>query len=256
MNAFVAALVAAGFAGALLAQGPTEKLISKAGSNLTYHGGPVVVTAKVVDIFWGPSFANAASPDHTYATTLESFRNQFGTSGTYNVITQYSHIQLSNLGTGTTDWFDPSTPPTNVTDAAVQAEIVAYLANHPFDSSTVYEVFLPSTSYSSNGGSTSCGGPSLAYCSYHGQFTSSGRDVKYSVQPYPSCSGCTVSGWTSARTQETFVCRDTLNTVTDPDFNAWFDASGSEAASKCSAPPFGSTAACCVWSNKASACVC
>jgi hypothetical protein len=207
----------------------------------TYHGGPVIVSAKVVDIFWGPGFSNPASPDYAYAQSLAAFRNQFGTSPEYNVITQYyqivggvrQYIQLSNLGSGTADWFDASTPPTNVTDAAVRSKIQTYLATHPFNNSTVYEVFLPSSSYSSNGTSTSCGGPSLAYCEYHSYFTSGGSTIKYTVQPYASCSGCKVSGWTAAQSQEHLVSVSTRNTVTNPLLNAWYDATGAELGDKC-----------------------
>src|SRR6185295_11529383 len=168
-----------------------DKQILRAGANLRYHNGPVITSAKVVFIFWGPSFSNAASPDFAYAQTLQGFRNQFGTTPEYNTITQYSGIQLANLGTGTADWFDTSTPPTNVTDAIVQSKVNQYLSTHTFNASTVYEVVIPSTSYSSSGSSTSCGGPSLAYCAYHGWIGSGTTTAtKYSVQPYPSCSGC------------------------------------------------------------------
>lgn len=34
---------------------------AQSGNNLVYSGGPVIVSAKVVFIFWGPSFADAAS---------------------------------------------------------------------------------------------------------------------------------------------------------------------------------------------------
>ena len=94
------------------------------GSNLTYHsGGKVLRNAHVVMIFWG-SFPSG------YTTNMQNFRNQFGTTGEYNTITQYyqivgvtqSFIQLANLGSGTPDMFDTSTPPTNVTDADVQAK--------------------------------------------------------------------------------------------------------------------------------------
>ncbi len=70
----------------------------------------------------------------------------------------------TNLGGGAPDWFDTTTPPTNMTDAKVQAEVTKYLTTHTYNSSTIYEVILPSTSYSSSGGSTSCDGPSLADC--------------------------------------------------------------------------------------------
>jgi len=239
------------------------------GFNLTYHSrGPVILSAKVVFIFWGPSFQNPSSPDYQYAQTLIAFRNQFGTTPEFNVITQYyqnlgsgnQFIQLTNLGSGTPDWFDTSTPPTNVTDAIVQGEVNAYLASHSFNASTVYEVVIPSTSYSSDGSSTSCGGPNLAYCAYHGYFTSGSNAVKYSIEPYPSCSGCQVSGWTAVQNQEHFVCHETREAVTDPQLNAWYDIQGNEADDKCawSPTPFIGTGGYSYqyeWSNASRACV-
>jgi hypothetical protein len=239
------------------------------GQNLVYHtGGPVIPVAKVVCIFWGPSFNDTASPDYTYAQTLISFRNQFGTTPEYNVITQYyqnlgsgnQHIQQSNLALNTGDWFDTSTPPTNVTDAAVQGEVLLYLSSHAFDDSTIYEVFIPSSSYSSSGSSTSCGGPNLVYCAYHGYFSSGGNTVKYSIEPYPSCSGCSVSGWTAVQNQEHFVCHETREAVTDQQLNAWFDHRGNEADDKCawSPTPFFGTGGYGYqyeWSNAAGGCV-
>src|SRR5205823_2802852 len=48
--------------------------------NLTNHGGPVITSAHLVFIFWGASFNNVGSADNVYATTLQAFRNQFGTT--------------------------------------------------------------------------------------------------------------------------------------------------------------------------------
>jgi hypothetical protein len=234
------------------------------GVNLSYHGGPVIHSAKVVFIFWGPSFQNPASPDYQYARTLIAFRNQFGTTHEFNVITQYGDgggkVQLANLGSGTPDWFDTSTPPTNVTDAIVQGEVNAYLSSHAFDASTIYEVVIPSTSYSSSGNATSCGGPFLQYCAYHGYFTSGANQVKYSIEPYPSCSGCQVSGWTAVQNQEHFVCHETREAVTDQQLNAWYDSRGNEADDKCawSPTPFFGTGGYGYqyeWSNANSGCV-
>ncbi len=288
MKRMLAALFMASFAAGLVAQGApaanpgsqrhhfqvrnadklSERLIFGS-SNLTYHSnGRVIVTPRVVDIFWGPSFSNLASPDSTYAQTLIAFRNQYGTTPEFNVITQYYQnlgsgnqlIQLSSLGVGTADWFDPSTPPTNVTDAAVQGEVQRYLASHAVDYNTIYEVFIPSSSYSSDGSSTSCGGPSLSYCAYHGYYGSGATAVKYSIQPYPSCSGCQVSGWTPVQNEEHFVSHETREAVTDQQLNAWFDRSGNEADDKCawSPAPFigtGGYAYQYEWSNASKACV-
>ena len=229
-------------------------------ATLVYHGGSTITSAKVVLIFWGPSFNNPSSPDYSYAQTIINDRNQYGTTPEYNVITQYSGILLSNLGTGTADWFDTSTPPTNVTDAAVQAEVNLYLASHTFDASTIYEVFLPSSSYSSNGSSTSCGGPGLAYCAYHSWIGSGASATKYSIQPYPSCSGCQYAGLTDVQNAEHFLSHETREAVTDATGDAWYDSAGREADDECawSPPPFTGTGGYIYqfeWSEAAGACI-
>jgi hypothetical protein len=227
-------------------------------SNLTNHGGGVIASAKVVLIFWGPSFNNAASPDFAYARTLQAFRNQFGSSQEYAILQEYG-ANPSNLGSGTPDLFDASTPPVNVTDANVQAEVNRYLAAHAFNNSTVYEVVIPNTSYSSSGTSTSCGGPSLAYCAYHGSYGGASGTVKYSIEPYPSCSGCKVLGWSNVLDAEVFVGHETCEAVTDP-VNGWWDsATGEEVADKCAWSPMpyisNGYAYQYLWSNRAGRCV-
>jgi hypothetical protein len=240
-----------------------RRLPTKLGTNVAYHGGPVIISAKVVFIFWGPSFNNPASPDYNYARTLQAFRDQFGTTPEYNVITQYSGILLTNLGTGTPDWFDTTTPPTNVTDTASRSEINRYFSggHGTCDAGTIYVVVLPRTSYSSSGTSTSCGGPSLSFCAYHGHFSGcGGKDLKYVVLPYPSCSGCKVAGWTDVQNAEHFLCHEIREAVTDPDLNAWYDSAGNECDDKCawSPTPFIGTNGYAYqyeWSNAANACV-
>jgi len=214
-----------------------KRVPSKA-TNLSNHGGGVVVSAKVVFIFWGPSFASGGA-DNGYATTLRNFRNQFGTTGEYNTITQYSGIQLTNLGSGGADWFDTSTPPTNVTDSTVHSEVNRYFSggHGTYNSSTIYEVVIPRTSYSSSGSSTSCGGPSLAYCAYHGAYSGTSGTVIYSIEPYPSCSGCKVSGWSDVQNQEHFVCHETREAVTDPVNGWWNSSTGAEADDQCAWSP-------------------
>lgn len=242
------------------------------GQNLNFHsGGRVLRNAHVVCIFWGPSFAVAGSADNTYAQTIQAFRSQFGTTPEYNVITQYygyddndgsyGNIAQSSLGAGQADWFDTTTPPTNVTDAVVQGEVQSYVATHGVDYAAIYELFIPATSYSSSGTSTSCGGPSLAYCAYHSHYVDgASRNVKYSIEPYPGCSGCQVSGWSAVQNQEHFVTHETREAVTDALGNAWFDNRGYEADDKCawSPTPFFGTGGYGYqyeWSNAASGCV-
>ena len=232
-------------------------------SNLTYHGGPVIHSAHVVSIFWGPSWGTGGS-DNGISNHIIAFFGQFGTNGHYATITQYSDstgaIQTSNLGN--TAWYDTSTPPTNVTDAIVQGEVTKYLNSGgvTFDPSAVYEVFLPASSYSSQGNGTSCGGPTLQYCAYHSHYSSgSFSNVKYASMPYPSCGGCQASGFTTAQNFDHFASHETRETVTDEDANAWYDGRGNEADDKCawSPAPFidGGYGYQYEWSNKSSGCV-
>jgi hypothetical protein len=246
------------------AQGVERKLGTLGAVNLTNNGGPVITAAHVVFIFWGPSFANVASADHTYATTLQAFRNQFGTTAEYHTITQYCGsngcIGLTNLAAGSADWFDYlTTPPIAVTDSNVQAEVNKYLGNHAKDDNAIYEVVIPSTSYSTDGVGTSCGGPALAYCAYHSWIGSGTTAIKYSIEPYPSCGGCKFTGWSDVQNQERFVCHETREAVTDPTGHTWRDNSSQEADDKCawSPTPFlsGGFGYQYEWSNALSACV-
>ncbi len=209
------------------------KVTGQAGTmNLSNHGGPVLVSPKVVCIFWG--FGSGTS----YTTAMQNFRN----SGMYNynrMLTQYSSAASgasTNMGGSANDKFDTSTPPTNVTDATVQAEVKKYFGGAE-DGSTIYMVFIPSGSYSSDGSSTSCGGPSLAYCAYHGHFTDGANDVKYSIGPYPSCSGCQTSGFSDVQNADHFMIHESREAISDPDLNAWYDRRGNEADDKCAWSP-------------------
>ena len=215
------------------------------GSNLIYHNGPVIPTAFVVPIFWGPTWSGS---DRGVATSLTNFIDSngstdlgYGETHEFNVITQYYetgpvYITESHLGLNSGALYDSSTPPTNVTDADVQAEVLKMTNNSP-RTDTVYEVFLPASSYSSDGSYTSCGGPHLTYCAYHGNFSHGSYDVKYASMPYPSCGGCQSSGFSTMQNFEHFISHETREAVTDPDGTAWWDRSGNEADDKCAWSP-------------------
>jgi hypothetical protein len=223
---------------------PSHERAAKIGgaraSNLSYHNGPVIHQAKVVSIFWGPAATwGANGSPSALAQSLTSFFAQFGGNPEYNVITQYydsrGSVQLTNLTSAY--WVDNTTPPTSVSDAAVQGEVIKALASVGVDTDAVYEVFLPPASYASYGSFDSCGGPNLQFCAYHSNFQYNGRDIKYASMPYPSCSGCQWPGWTATQNFEHFACHETREAVTDPDGNAWYDRQGSEADDKCAWSP-------------------
>ena len=230
------------------------------GQNLIDHGGPVLAAAKVVSIFWGPSWGNPSNQQlGTTGAHLIGFFGNFGSTGEWRTIAQY--------GSGTTNltnnyWIDSANPPhTAVTDSDVQAEVIKYINGHGGapDASTVYEVFIPNGYYAKSGNSTSCGGPNLQFCAYHGHFSGLGADIKYGSMPYPSCGGCQATGFTVEQNLDHFACHETREAATDPDLNAWYDRRGNEADDKCAWSPapfvdagFGYQWE---WSNANSACV-
>jgi hypothetical protein len=208
-------------------------------SLLTNHGGGVITCPHVILLFWGPSFA-AGGAQNAYATTLQAYRNQLGSTCEWRTTSLYGCTYPCNLGAGTPDAFDTSTPPTNVTDSTVRSHVTTYLSTHAFDNSGIYTVVIPSTSYSSSGSSTSCGGPSLAYCAYHGSYSTGGHTAKYIILPWPGCSGCRVSGWSNVQNAEHFLLHEAREAATDP-VNGWWDnTTGEEADDKCawSPPPY------------------
>jgi hypothetical protein len=212
-------------------------------SNLSYHGGAIIPLAKVVPIFWGNYWGSGTG--QTEANTMISFFEQFGTNAEYNVITQYydtisgtRYVGLNTLTNTGDAYFDGSNPPTNVTDADVQAEVTKALGVKGYNASAIYEVFIPGTSYSTNGSAGSCGAPNLQYCAYHGSYTSSFGDTKYSIEPYPNCSGCSAVGFSTIENAEHFACHETREAVTDPtNPGAWYDRRGYEADDKCAWTP-------------------
>jgi len=84
---------------------------------------------------------------------------------------------------------------------------------------------------------TVLGGRTVRDVSYLNHEGGAGKNVKYSIEPWPGCSGCSVTGWTLAQNQEHFVCHETREAVTDALGNAWFDRRGAEADDKCAWTP-------------------
>lgn len=197
--------------------------------NLVNHGGGVMNGGKVVCIFWG-------SIPSSYSSNMQSFRSSStGMVSHMGMLTQYGVTESSLVGSHA-DVFDPNPPSsTRVTDAMVQAEVARTVGFNPASTNTIYEVFIPNGYYSYDSGSTSCGGPNLAYCAYHssGDGVNLATNVKYSIEPYPSCSGCAVSGWSTNQNANHFMIHETREALTDPYGSSWYDAAGYEADDKC-----------------------
>lgn len=201
------------------------------------HGGEVLTNAKVVYIFWGW----ASSTTDPYIAEIVSFRDDpNGMQKHISMLAQYRNTGSTSLKGTQPDVFDAVPPPTlKVTDTMVMAKVKASctaLAGG-CKTDTIYEVLIPSGYYSDDGtGAQSCGGTNLAYCAYHGNGdgVALATNLKYSIQPYPSCSGCHgLSGWGAAQDEEHFIVHETREAMTDAQLNAWWDNAGYEADDKC-----------------------
>jgi len=209
----------------------SNKLGKAAGSGqLRNHGGPVMNGGKVVCIFWG-------SIPSSYTSNMQAFRsNSTGMVSHMGMLTQYGVTESTLVGSHA-DVFD-ATPPSSsrVTDVMVQQEVAKVVGFTPPDLNTIYEVFIPSGYYSDDGtGATSCGGPNLQYCAYHssGDGSHLNASAKYSIEPWPGCSGCSASGWTTNQNANHFMVHETREALTDPLGTGWWDAAGYEADDKC-----------------------
>jgi hypothetical protein len=201
------------------------------------HGGPVMTNAKVVMIFWGW----ASNTSDVYVSESRAFRSDAnGMIKHIGMLAQYRSTGSTGFVGTQPDVFDAVPPPQlKVTDTMVMQKVNAACSGLAggCKTDTIYEVFIPAGYYSDDGtGAQSCGGTNLSYCAYHsyGDGVSLGSTIKYSIQPYPSCSGCHgLSGWTAANDQQHFIVHETREAMSDPQLNAWWDQAGYEADDKC-----------------------
>jgi len=204
---------------------------------LVDHGGEVLTNAKVVFIFWGW----ASTTTDNYVKEVISFRDDPNAMMKHiGMLSQYRSTGSTSLKGTQPDVYDAVPPPTaKVTDTMVQAKVAASCAalSGGCKTDTVYEVFIPSGYFSDDGtGAQSCGGTNLQYCAYHGNGDgiSLSASLKYSIQPYPGCSGCHgKAAWTAIQDQKHFLVHETREAMTDARLNAWWDRAGYEADDKC-----------------------
>lgn len=223
------------------------------GTGIYYHGGPILYSTNVATIYWSSSQIYSGGPapgtsDYGSAdgSLVGYFLNNLGGSPYFNVNTTYydgNNTPVQNVVHYTKFWADPSSPPSTVSDAQVQQEVLAALDGGvlAYDPSTLYVVF-------SGPGVNLGGGFGTQYCAYHGHFSSAYGDVKYAVMPYDwsDPSGCSAisgngpNGDPAADTEVNTLAHETEEATTDPDLNAWYDRRGYENADKC-AWTFGTT---------------
>jgi hypothetical protein len=221
-------------------------------SNLSYHGGPVMLTNTTYAIFWGPS----NSWDSGYQTLIDRF---FGdvqadngkSTNVYASDTQYYNAATTKIAYNSTVGgfrLDTNAYPASgctdqataicLTDTQLQAEIKADISAAGWSAgpSKLFLIFTPK-------GVGSCLGSSCAYttfCAYHNWFTSGGSPVLYANQPY-GAAGYSVYTCDAGQRPNGNTADATINllshehneAITDGQGTAWFDRRGYENGDKC-----------------------
>jgi Phosphate-induced protein 1 conserved region len=217
---------------------------------LTYHGGPVMTSAKTYAIFWLPANLQngaATSLSTHYQNVQTSFLSLYPGHGLANNNTQYyerssvgpfhftSYIQNAGSFAGAyvdtnpypaSGCYYPVTGSNCLNDAQLQAEIqrVITLKGWTPDINTMFFLYTSS-------GEGSCAGSSCSYtdyCAYHSYFLSSGAPVIYANMPYADTNYCQVSGTPSpngdpaADAAAAVVSHELTEAITDPELNAWY----------------------------------
>jgi len=219
------------------------------GNGINYNGGPVMKGTVNAYIIWYGNWNGTGSNTAATRTAIETFLGTIGGSALELVNTTYGdntgdvsgqvHFGGSTIVSATQ----------NLTDARVQTQVNNAITSGrlPRDTNGVYFVLSSSNINETSGFCTQ-------YCGWHTRATLGGSDIKYSfVGNVDRCpSGCEIQG-TGPNSPAANVggidgmantmSHELEEAISDPDLNAWFDASGQENADKCNFN-FGATSTC------------
>jgi len=259
-NTVIAAAVLA-LAGVAAAAAPTGRGTAPQGTTaaaatsgqlkvgIKYHGGPVlndVIGTNVYYIWygnWAGDSAQAILTDMINNTTGSSWYNinttYWGGSKTSKVFVQ-NKINLAGVIS------DSYSQGTALSDAQIQSVVANAIASGslPSDSNALYFVLTSADVTATSGFCTQ-------YCGWHNHASIGGADIKYSFvgNAATQCpTGCiptqnqtsSPNGNPGADGMASVMMHELVETVSDPDLNAWYDALGQENGDKC-AWKFGKT---------------
>jgi hypothetical protein len=215
------------------------------GNGINYHGGPVLKGSPVpIYVIWYGNWSNGPKPSDSALTVslVEAFlaSNSLGGS-TYEAINTTYGDNTGNVSgklNFTQAVFDNYSQGTRFGDKNLTT-IVSTHAGHdlPLDANGVYLVLTSSDVKESSG---FC----RTYCGFHTHATIGGADIKYAfIGNVDQCpAGCEdqstgpnspSTGVGGADGMINVITHESEESITDPDLNAWFDASGNEDADKC-----------------------
>src|ERR1022692_34495 len=191
---------------------------------LINHGGPVQTAPRVYLDFW--DWTSDPSGKNPYLT---NFLSSVGGTPWLATVNQYGGGSPASMLAGT--WNDSSPIPAIPTDAQIAQEALA-AANHFGVSANVQIVVATPT------GHTSAGMFTNGLCAYHNYLVSQ-PNVSFTNFPYQTDAG-TFCGEDSVNGSKGLLDgvsilegHELAESITDPQLNAWYDASFNELADKC-----------------------
>jgi hypothetical protein len=217
--------------GAALASGPTPEGGKHIGATrgghakpvslLIDHGGPVLPSSKTYLIFWGTFPSSASDLPGAMVNLFEGFNR----SNYLAIAQQYMHgASISSTYGGS--FADSSAPPSHAPTASVLGTEVASRTTPV--ANALYVVFTSNL-------------PKVNYCAWHDKTTVNGVAIEVAYVPLQPA-GCSPLGSVNLHantySETTQAAADSaahefMETVTDPQLNAWYDKSGFEVADKC-----------------------
>ncbi|MEO8744384.1 MAG: hypothetical protein ABI334_08140 [Candidatus Dormiibacterota bacterium] len=215
--------------------------------HLTYRGGPVLSSAQVTSVFWGPAWDEGPLP--ALAQQLNDFFDYILTSPLLDQLGEYS-VPGMTIGHGALVGRQAitSTPPHTVSDSDIQQLLLKEFPSPPPES--LHFLFLPPGTMVKLDGGASCSN----FCGYH-------SDVRgglfYAVMPYPDCSGC-VGGLPVLDALTSTCSHELCEAITDPvPGQGWYDDANGEIGDICAwrTKQLGAYTVQLEWSNSAGDCI-
>lgn len=222
---------------------PFEKKANAASSTpvILYHGGPVLVANKDLYVIYYGSFTS------TQHSILDTFLQNLGGSGAYNVNSEYSDASGSFIEnvlsySPASDSFDDAYSLGTSLSGSFETTIIhnAITNGHlPNDTNGIYILTV----------SPDVKLPKSVWCAFHTHSSNivAGEDIKYALAPdppsslYRSCSG-NVANFADTTSPNGDIGMDAVaddlihelsETATDPDLSAWFTKNGEENGDLC-----------------------
>jgi len=220
------------------------------GNGINYHNGPVMKGNPVnIYLIWYGNWAGTGSNTAATVSLIEHFVSTLGNTPYEKINTTYGDTTGNVSGNLTFAGATFVNTTTNLTDARLQTTVSNAISSGalPRDANGVYMVLSSSNINETSGFCTQ-------YCGFHTHATLGGTDIKYAFVGNPDrCpSGCEAqttgpnspsTGVGGADGMINIMTHESEEAITDPDLNAWFDASGEEDADKCNFN-FGTTSTC------------